>query len=103
VVTREVEFDEETRTLHEALTYYDDLRCGRCGNDLEQSTVPNRTYMQDHDLVCGGCAVIELTERELREAHEKDSPPDKGKAAYMEGRIVTARLIDPEDGGDDGD
>lgn len=96
VLTRESEWNDETRELALALTYLEDKTCSGCGNDLEKSLEPSHSWDVDDKTVCHACAALATVQRDVSEAH-KDEKPHRGRPMHMDGRIFTVRLYS-EDG-----
>lgn len=93
VITRQAEWDDESRELAMADSYLDAKACPGCGNDLEVSLQPGHSWDVDEDTVCYACAALTTVRRDSQKDHEKESPV-KGKPMFLDGRIHTVRLFD---------
>lgn len=92
VITRESEWDDETRARVIELAKYRNNLCGcGCGRPAEE-TLDDTTFYRVHKTTCQAGRAIERIRRQDREAHEKDDGWDDGVHYFA----VPADPDDPE-------
>ena len=100
VVTREPEYDADSRARVLALMAWESNRCPKCHNydsiepvpTAEQGVVtwPNGRAFRIHQYRCQACGALEIFQRHWTAEHEKDKP-FPGQAMPIDGLMTVVR------------
>lgn len=92
IVTRESEWDDDTRDRALGLAEYQNSLCGcGCGRPAAE-TIDGKTLYRVHNVVCEAGRAMERVRRDERKKHEKDPSWDDGRHFF----VVPADPNDPE-------